>query len=297
MAREPTRLLESDELSASERGLLEAALAQPPIHFDVSKGAARFRARRAALSAPQPNRSTLEAIAKRVLWLAPIAGFFTGLYLLLSPLPDAPAHPKTNAMQADENSVRAAVSNAHVETHSAQPEKAEPIQRPQPAQNPRKRASRETAAPHPTLDGARTVNASAKRAASAGSRAPRRPESTLTPTLASPSPPPAQPPTAPIVQDGAAPPAMTTVEAIDELRATARARGLLMSDPRAALALLDRITRAHPKGYLVEERDALRVLALSSAGQRDQAERLAAAFLRAHPDSPFADRIRAVADR
>jgi outer membrane protein assembly factor BamD (BamD/ComL family) len=88
----------------------------------------------------------------------------------------------------------------------------------------------------------------------------------------------------------------TGTDSIDELRAIAQARRLLGHDPQAALSLLDRVARAHPSGYFVEEREALRVLALMAAGQSAQAKRRADAFLRVYPSSPFADRVRAARD-
>ena len=81
------------------------------------------------------------------------------------------------------------------------------------------------------------------------------------------------------------------------MRAIAQARRLLSRDPNAALLLLDRVGRLHPAGYFVEEREALRILALMSLGQTDRARRRAEAFLRVYPHSPFADRVRALKDR
>src|SRR4051812_4002617 len=45
MDKDPTRLLESTELSRSGRALLEAGRARPPVVFDIEAGAARFRAK------------------------------------------------------------------------------------------------------------------------------------------------------------------------------------------------------------------------------------------------------------
>jgi outer membrane protein assembly factor BamD (BamD/ComL family) len=70
-------------------------------------------------------------------------------------------------------------------------------------------------------------------------------------------------------------------------------RTLVDRDPRAALALLERLASTQPRGYLVEERAALSVLALAADGQRDLAKLRATTFLRRYPDSPFADRVRA----
>lgn len=63
-------------------------------------------------------------------------------------------------------------------------------------------------------------------------------------------------------------------------------------DPKKALALLERHRRMHPKGALVEERTAERVLALCRAGREHEGKREAARFLSAHPKSPLANSVR-----
>jgi hypothetical protein len=83
---------------------------------------------------------------------------------------------------------------------------------------------------------------------------------------------------------------------VDELRAIARARVLVGRDPGAALALLQRVAREHPRGFFVEERRALTVLALAAL-DRDEAAPHAADFLRDYPRSPHAARVRAAVDR
>ncbi len=75
----------------------------------------------------------------------------------------------------------------------------------------------------------------------------------------------------------------------------ALARSLVERDPDAALELLEKLRHDHPSGYFVEERQALIVLALSRAGHQSAAREQAAAFLRAYPNGPFSDRVRAVA--
>ena len=83
-------------------------------------------------------------------------------------------------------------------------------------------------------------------------------------------------------------------DSLGELRAIAVARSLLDSDPQAALGVLEKLRHDHPKGYFVEERRALTVLALAGAGQEAAARQQAAAFLRVFPNGPFSDRVRAV---
>jgi len=83
-------------------------------------------------------------------------------------------------------------------------------------------------------------------------------------------------------------------DSLTELRAVAEARNLLDRDPQAALGVLDKLRRDVPRGYFVEERQALTVLALAGAGQTGAARQQAAAFLRVFPNGPFSDRVRAV---
>jgi hypothetical protein len=82
-----------------------------------------------------------------------------------------------------------------------------------------------------------------------------------------------------------------------ELQAIALARSLVPRDPGAALGVLDRVRRDHPHGYFVEEREALTVFALSGDGQQSLAKEQAAAFLRAFPNGPYSEQVRAVLAR
>ena len=63
-------------------------------------------------------------------------------------------------------------------------------------------------------------------------------------------------------------------------------------DPDAALAAVAEHERRFPTGQLVEERKSLRVEALCRAGKAPQARAEAQVFLRDHPSSPHADRVR-----
>ncbi len=75
----------------------------------------------------------------------------------------------------------------------------------------------------------------------------------------------------------------------------ARAR-LASGDPSGALAKLDDYARAYPRGRLVLEAEVLRIDALSRAGQRGQAKKRAESFLRRHPNSVLASRVRGFVD-
>ncbi len=96
---------------------------------------------------------------------------------------------------------------------------------------------------------------------------------------------------APIPAPIAAPP-VAAIPAEDPLAAETRhlreAHGALQAgDPQKALALLD-----EQGGQLGEERAAARVLALCQLGRTAELEAARAAFLRDHPRSPLADRVR-----
>ncbi len=75
--------------------------------------------------------------------------------------------------------------------------------------------------------------------------------------------------------------------ALDVARSALRAH-----DPARALPALDAYDARFPGGALAPEAAVLRIEALSALGSRDDARRLSNAFLQAHPNNPFADRVR-----
>ncbi|WP_437973354.1 hypothetical protein WMF11_31185 [Sorangium sp. So ce295] len=78
-----------------------------------------------------------------------------------------------------------------------------------------------------------------------------------------------------------------------ELGALDAARTMLASgNARGALSLLDAYSRAHPRGRLSLEAEVLRIDALAKSGRADAASQRAAAFLRRHPNSVLASRVR-----
>jgi len=78
-----------------------------------------------------------------------------------------------------------------------------------------------------------------------------------------------------------------------ELGALDAARTMLASgNARGALSLLDAYSRAHPRGRLSLEAEVLRIDALAKSGRSDDASQRAAAFLRRHPNSVLASRVR-----
>jgi hypothetical protein len=70
------------------------------------------------------------------------------------------------------------------------------------------------------------------------------------------------------------------------------AKRALGSDPARALALSLRAQREFGSSLFAEEREHVLLLALVALGRVDEARRAAAPYLRAHPDSPFARRVR-----
>jgi hypothetical protein len=67
---------------------------------------------------------------------------------------------------------------------------------------------------------------------------------------------------------------------------------LRAGEPARALALFEAHARHYPRGVLAEERDFERALALAALGRHAQARFAADEFLRAHPTSPLATRLR-----
>jgi outer membrane protein assembly factor BamD (BamD/ComL family) len=77
--------------------------------------------------------------------------------------------------------------------------------------------------------------------------------------------------------------------AIDAARSSLRA-----GKPLAALSQLQAYDLRFPRGSLSGEAQILRIESLAAAGQRRQAKALADAYLSAHPQSPYAQRLRSV---
>jgi len=69
-------------------------------------------------------------------------------------------------------------------------------------------------------------------------------------------------------------------------------QALAAQDGAGALKLLDQYARLYPRGKLGLEAEVLRIEALSRTGRTQEAQRRAATFLAAHPQSVFAERLR-----
>ena len=87
-----------------------------------------------------------------------------------------------------------------------------------------------------------------------------------------------------------APPLTAELAALDTARTA-----LGHSDPAGALAALDSYAREFPRGRLKIEAEVLRIGALAKSGQTEAARKRAEAFLRLHPDSVLASRVRSYA--
>jgi hypothetical protein len=79
----------------------------------------------------------------------------------------------------------------------------------------------------------------------------------------------------------------------EEVELMGRARAALGGgDASRALALLEEHAKRFPKGALGPERDVSRIMALCALGRVEQAKKHATTFLRRHPSSALADRVR-----
>lgn len=93
------------------------------------------------------------------------------------------------------------------------------------------------------------------------------------------------------LKPSSAPPLTAELAALDAARTS-----LSHADPAGALAALDGYARDFPRGRLKLEAEVLRIGALAKSGQTDAARKRAEAFLRHHPDSVLASRVRSYAD-
>ena len=89
-------------------------------------------------------------------------------------------------------------------------------------------------------------------------------------------------------------PAATQAAVPSQTELLAQAWKALPGDPAHALSLVELDARAHAKGALAEERDALHVQALAALGRTDDARARATAFLARYPQSVHKKKIEAV---
>jgi hypothetical protein len=94
----------------------------------------------------------------------------------------------------------------------------------------------------------------------------------------------------------AKPRALPASQLREESEAILMARAALRAgDAARSLSLLEQARLRYPRGALGQEREALTIQALAKSGARAAAVRRARAFLRAHPQSPYAADVRLVA--
>jgi RNA polymerase sigma-70 factor (ECF subfamily) len=81
---------------------------------------------------------------------------------------------------------------------------------------------------------------------------------------------------------------------IVEAQAIGRAEALLRTDPAQSLAIVRKVALQQQADYLAEERRYIEVMALHGLHERMEAQRAAAAFLVAYPQSVFRERVASV---
>jgi hypothetical protein len=320
MSKEPVRLLETADLPRAERELLDAGRALAPTTYDVAAGALRFRATLEAAGAastelaPSAAKTVGLATAGKITAVLLASALVAAIYYALqgpAQVPPAPSKPASVTHVVNTGASLQQAPTAFEQAHAGGTAKT-------PAAPTTPRAERSDT--NVDADRARVhepEHEQKQRALPSGPRARERatpsratvdttataPTAPTAPTAAQPEdtephPEPERAHSQPEPAHGATErsPAIEQVPApsIDELHAIARARALLPRDPEAALELLTRIAREHPRGYFVEERAALTIVALDAAGKSELAEERAKAFLRAYPRSPHAGRVRAV---
>jgi hypothetical protein len=78
----------------------------------------------------------------------------------------------------------------------------------------------------------------------------------------------------------------------EELALLVQIKQSASSDPARAVALVDEGHRRFPRGSFYQERESIAVLALAQIGRTSEARERAKHFLDAHPQSPYAERLR-----
>lgn len=278
---DPVRLLDQVDLPAHERAALEAGQRQQPIAYDVAKGADRLgkALSQASASTVVTSSSVAAKLGMKLLFSVVLGsiGFFVSMQM--------------TTPQASQTAAPAAPLQP-----SAEPQARAPIALPAPAVVTPAATAVRVEAPAPRKQGPRVVRAAPSTsptvaaALAPASEVNAAPEEAVEPAAAEPrelDEPAATTPVAP-----------SPSPAMQEMNAIARAkRALSERAPEQALAILASAARDFPRGYFVEERRALRVLALADKGESEQARREAASFARDYPSGAFTARVKAAAER
>jgi hypothetical protein len=318
MSRAPVRLLDQGNLSEHERALLESAQASAPVEYDVEAGAARFRSALTALTAAGAAAATVHGVqaangagaaASKALLVKLVAklllgvsigaavaggGLVTGILLARHRIPVETSPTQIAAAEQVPTAERSGRAQAvplgslSVESSDALALPTEPMAKGPGAVSRTK---------HPGVGRGRSDSShpSAESAATAGIANEAEEGSD---SVGASTPPAAErAPSRQSLLQSAQPQAERPAPVdhpLSEVAAIAMAKDLVERDPKAALKVLNDLRRNHPRGYFVEERQALTVLALAGAGQTAAAQQEAQAFLRVFPNGPFSDRVRAV---
>lgn len=283
---DPVRLLDQADLPAHERAALEAGHRQQPIAYDVAKGADRLgkALSHASASTVVTSSSVAAKLGMKLLFSAVLGSiaFFVSMQMTTPHVsqtgaPRAPLAPVAEppALAPAASPAPAVVPHATPAATAAKTEGA-----PAPRAKPQARAVRAAPSVAPTVAPASALAPEATDA----------PEEAVEPVAAAP-------------RELDEPAASTSVvpspsPAMQEMKAIARAkRALSERAPDQALSILASAARDFPRGYFVEERRALRVLALADKGESEQARREAASFARDYPSGAFTARVKAAAEQ
>jgi hypothetical protein len=147
--------------------------------------------------------------------------------------------------------------------------------------------------PAPPADAVVAVEAPVSAAAATASA---QPEATLPSIEAAPSPPEAPNPVVSATRaerPTVTPPGATVKPEMEQLAA---ARSAVASDPARALALAEEGHARFPRGVFWQEREGIAIGALARLGRAAEAKQRARAFLERHPESPFAEGMRRLAE-
>jgi len=265
--------------------------------YDVDAGARRFAATLGVPPVPPEPSGSPAPATSRPSWLVPGLGIAAAVVLVAvaalgrdAPISErgAPsvAHAPSATEQAppDEESPPDVADPRAVATRVTAP----PTEASRAEASPTEAAPAEASPAEASPTEASPLEASPSTGHAGPGRASARPES---PARKSPVLPPKS--TKPATADSVPPETAPTEDSPSELALVRAMRAALRRDPGEALELGRQLDRVHPRGLLLEEREALRVFALEAAG-RDAAS-AAAAFLAQHPSSAFAPRMRAIA--
>lgn len=278
---DPVRLLDQPDLPARERAALEAGRGLSPAAYDVEAGAARLAG---TLGGGGTSGGAAASVASKLGGKVVVAGVLTSIAFVASLQMRAPRENQSGATRSGPPlvqptpspraapapfAVAPAVIAAPASTAPAAPEPS--------IGQPRKRA------PRIARPAAFTETSEEQVSAIAETNAPREAAT----TEASPDDP-------VLDEERRDEPPPSPSPAMLEIKAIAGAKRALSDDqPKRALSILVTVARDFPRGYFIEERRALRVLALAADGESEQARREAESFLRDYPAGAFTHRVKA----